>query len=130
MGRQQQSTGAEGKPVQRLRGLAWPLIALLVVIAAVSIWAAVEAGAAYLDLARYGPVSEDSEQVTPLVGALHLLALPAGLLFIVWFHRAYRNLARYGYRLRHRPTIAIWSWLIPVGNLFAPKQIANEIWRG
>ncbi|MFK0050221.1 protein kinase [Streptomyces sp. NPDC090741] len=31
-------------------------------------------------------------------------------------------------RLRYRPSMAIVGWLIPVGNLFLPKQIANDVW--
>ncbi|WP_323181667.1 DUF4328 domain-containing protein [Streptomyces sp. NBC_00572] len=31
-------------------------------------------------------------------------------------------------RLRYRPSMAVLGWLIPVGNLFLPKQIANDVW--
>jgi hypothetical protein len=51
--------------------------------------------------------------------------------FIPWFNRAYGNLARLGFRkLRYAPGWAIGGWFIPIVNLFRPKQIANDIYRG
>jgi hypothetical protein len=53
------------------------------------------------------------------------------IVFLFFFHRAYSNLAALG------PTEQRWStgwsvgsWFIPILNLFRPKQIANDIWRG
>ena len=53
------------------------------------------------------------------------------IVFLVFFHRAYSNLAVLG------PGEQRWStgwsvgyWFIPILNLFRPKQIANDIWRG
>jgi hypothetical protein len=55
----------------------------------------------------------------------------APLTFIPWFYRAYSNLPRLGVRsLRYKPGWAIGSWFIPIFNLFRPKQIANDIFRG
>ncbi|RSN02943.1 hypothetical protein DMB42_34405 [Nonomuraea sp. WAC 01424] len=31
-------------------------------------------------------------------------------------------------RLRYRPSMAVFGWLIPIGNLWLPKQIADDIW--
>lgn len=31
-------------------------------------------------------------------------------------------------RLRYHPFMAVVSWFIPVGNLFLPKQVANDVW--
>ncbi|SER63688.1 protein kinase domain-containing protein [Streptomyces qinglanensis] len=31
-------------------------------------------------------------------------------------------------RLRYSPGMAVGSWLIPFGNLYLPKQIANDVW--
>ena len=53
------------------------------------------------------------------------------LTFIPWFHRAYSNLPRLGFReLRYAPGWAIGSWFVPILNLWRPKQIANDIYRG
>jgi hypothetical protein len=54
----------------------------------------------------------------------------AGILFLRWFHRAYRNLLSLGTKRRWRAGWAIGYWFIPILSLFRPKQIANEIWRG
>jgi hypothetical protein len=53
------------------------------------------------------------------------------VMFIRWFKRAYANLRALGVsELRYRVGWAIWSWLVPFLNLWRPKQIANDIWRG
>lgn len=50
--------------------------------------------------------------------------------FLVWYGRAYRNLARLGARnLRWGNGWAIAYWFIPIANLFRPKQVVNDIWR-
>ena len=53
------------------------------------------------------------------------------IVFLTWFSRAYRNLPRLGlFALRYTPGWAIGSWFVPFLNLFRPKQIANDLWRG
>lgn len=52
------------------------------------------------------------------------------IFFLVWFHRAYRNLLPLGaLKLRYGTGWSIGSWFIPIFNAFRPKQIANDIWR-
>jgi Domain of unknown function (DUF4328) len=54
-----------------------------------------------------------------------------GILFLAWFFRAYRNLVRAGiHDLRYGPGWALGAWFIPIFNLFRPKQIANDLWKG
>jgi Domain of unknown function (DUF4328) len=54
----------------------------------------------------------------------------ATVFFLVWFHRAYRNLIPLGaLKLRYGTGWSIGSWFIPLFNLVRPKQIANDIWR-
>jgi hypothetical protein len=85
----------------------------------------------------------DGEAVTPseldasdtrvaLFAVLQTLAYVATVvLFLLWFHRAYRNLPVVGaHELRYRTSAALWAWFVPFLNLFRPKQIANDIWRG
>jgi hypothetical protein len=51
--------------------------------------------------------------------------------FLPWFYRGYTNLPRLGARvLRYRRGWAIGAWFIPIFNLFRPKQIANDLYRG
>jgi hypothetical protein len=57
--------------------------------------------------------------------------LIAGVGFMAWLSRAYRNLPRRGFAdLRFGPGWAIGAWFVPILNLFRPKQIANDVWRG
>lgn len=51
--------------------------------------------------------------------------------FLVWFHRAYTNLAALGIEpLPYSPGWAVGAWLVPILNLVRPKQIMDTIWRG
>jgi hypothetical protein len=67
-----------------------------------------------------------------IMGALELLAFVVGaVFFILWFHRAYSNLPALGVaRRRFDSNAAIWPWFVPILNLWRPKQVANDIWRG
>ncbi|MBO8185313.1 protein kinase domain-containing protein [Streptomyces spirodelae] len=49
--------------------------------------------------------------------------------WLIWFAQA-RAIAEHlaPGRLRYRPSTAVLAWFIPVGNLYLPKQIANDIW--
>lgn len=59
-----------------------------------------------------------------------LLYLSTGIMFIVWFRRAYRNLAAVGTEsLRFEAGWAVGGWLVPFLNLVRPKQIMNDLWR-
>jgi hypothetical protein len=63
------------------------------------------------------------------VGIAQFLALlVAGVAFIVFFHRAYRNLRAFGRAPDHGTGWAIGAWIVPIMSLFRPKHIANEIW--
>jgi hypothetical protein len=53
------------------------------------------------------------------------------VLFLIWFHRAYRNLIRTGISdVRYAPGWAVGAWFIPFFNFVRPKQVANDIWKG
>ncbi len=53
------------------------------------------------------------------------------IVFLAFFHRAYSNLGVLGPgEQRWSAGWSVGSWFIPILNLFRPKQIANDIWRG
>ncbi len=56
------------------------------------------------------------------------MMVSTAIAFLTWFFRAYRttNLA---VGTTHDPGQAVWSFVIPILNLFRPYQIATEIWR-
>jgi Domain of unknown function (DUF4328) len=73
--------------------------------------------------------SNDSRQARIGLAQTGLLAVGA-LFFILWFHRAYKNVVGLGAKdVRYGPGWAIGAWFVPVLNFFRPKQIANDIWR-
>jgi heme/copper-type cytochrome/quinol oxidase subunit 2 len=73
--------------------------------------------------------ANDSRQA--LVGLVSLAAYAvAAVAFVAWFHRAYANATRLGATgLRHRTSLAIFAWFIPILALFWPKEIADDTWK-
>jgi hypothetical protein len=61
--------------------------------------------------------------------ALAALAV-TGIIFIVWFSRAYRNTRALGGDTRYSNGWAIGAWFIPIGWFWIPKKLANDIWWG
>jgi Domain of unknown function (DUF4328) len=62
------------------------------------------------------------------IGAL-LTLLICAVTFVIWTRRAYRNLPAVGAAQRFRPGWAVGGWVVPVLNLWRPKQVINDIWR-
>ena len=127
---------AEAKPLGT-RGT-WATIAIVVVMVA-----GVADGVVALDYASVlqeqidgGDVAfdeaDDAEVAFGVGSVVYLLASIAGAVgFLVWFHRAYSNLRFLTQsRLRYSTSQAVWPWFVPIMNLFRPKQVANDIWRG
>lgn len=81
-------------------------------------------------------ITQDDLDTTDLregiVALLTLVAFLAAVVFFIrWFRRAYTNLPSLGAtNLRYQSWWTIGGWFIPIVNLFRPKQIANDIWRG
>jgi uncharacterized protein DUF4328 len=73
-----------------------------------------------------------SDSQTSAIAIVELVTFViSGVCFIAWFHRAYSNLLSLG-ATSTRPGTgwAIGAWFVPILNLWRPKQIANDIWRG
>lgn len=68
-----------------------------------------------------------------LLNALYWLFLivmvSAGVPFIAWFYRAYRNLPLLAVKPRFSMGMAIGCWLIPFANWVLPGMIGDEIWK-
>lgn len=74
---------------------------------------------------------EANERRQAAVGILLIgLWIASAVVFIRWFSAAYRNLGAFGLAPRFKTGWAIGSWFVPFLNLWRPKQIANDIWRG
>jgi Domain of unknown function (DUF4328) len=82
------------------------------------------------------PVTDDeadaSDTRQAVIGAVQFLVYAAtAFVFIRWFRRAYRNFAPLGAeRTRFKSWWTIAGWFIPIWNVFRPKQLLNDIWRG
>jgi hypothetical protein len=66
-----------------------------------------------------------------IVGLLQFLTyVTAAVVFIVWLHRAYKNVdAVAPEERRYKTGWAIGGWFVPFLNLWRPKQIVNDVWR-
>ena len=54
----------------------------------------------------------------------------AGIVFISWMHRAYKNLEPLrGLLQDHSPWWVVFGWIIPIISLFRPYQLMKEIYR-
>ncbi|WP_336053044.1 DUF4328 domain-containing protein [Streptomyces sp. CA2R101] len=77
--------------------------------------------------------SQEIDQADALYGASGIVQLATTLatavVFVVWFHRTRVNAEVFApeYHARKRGW-AIWGWIVPVVNLWFPRQIATDIW--
>jgi len=132
------STQAGAEPYAPIGGRARATRVLLVVLALLNVVGAVADGLTIELLVRAGNgnVTEAEravEEIRQGVVGLTLLVVSIAtiVLFLMWFFRAYRNLPRLGAaQLRYGHGWAIGAWFVPILNLFRPKQIADDIWRG
>ncbi len=126
---------------QRPRGIPWlsflasvglaacGVVALLSAVVEAQYQRAVGRAIANGGLPVDAPTIEHHRQVLSVISAP--IAVATAVVFIVWFHRAYWNLPRLGIvHLRYGTGWAIGGWFVPILNLFRPKAIADDIWRG
>ncbi|WP_170073234.1 DUF4328 domain-containing protein [Mongoliibacter ruber] len=79
-------------------------------------------------------VSEEEANLSDLLqGIIGLfqfgLYIGSIVVFLNWFRRAYGNLHRAGITyIKHKETMAVWTWIIPIVWFYRPVQIMNEIW--
>ncbi|MFJ8739770.1 DUF4328 domain-containing protein [Embleya sp. NPDC127516] len=125
-------------PVFRsLRGPALALYILLGVTAVLSLLAAIALfhRANLVDQTlRGGWVSADPDAANHSIGVwwgLASLAIVAVMvMFVIWFHRARRNVELFPPSVQHFSSgWAIGGWFCPVANLFFPPLIAHDIWK-
>lgn len=58
-----------------------------------------------------------------------LLYLVTGALFLKWIYRISRNLRAFsGVEMKYTPSWAVWSYFVPIANLFVPPAVMREIW--
>jgi hypothetical protein len=77
-----------------------------------------------------GQIDATDNRQAVVAGLEFVAFVAAAIVFLLWFHGAYRNLRAVGGHQRYGEGWAIGAWFVPVLNVFRPKQIANDIWRG
>jgi hypothetical protein len=78
-----------------------------------------------------GSVMAANDQREKVVAIVRLVIFAAGgIAFLVWLHRARRNLESDGVRgLACSPGFAVGCWFIPLTNLYLPFRIMLESWK-
>lgn len=77
----------------------------------------------YMEMEVY--VSDESIQLFEY--AEYATAFATIITFILWMHRAHKNIASTNWNLMYAPPLSIWSWMIPFANLFLPFLIMKEM---
>ncbi|MDD5700742.1 MAG: DUF4328 domain-containing protein [Dehalococcoidales bacterium] len=58
------------------------------------------------------------------------LFIISGIVFLVWIHRAYKNLTSFNaFGLRFTPGWAVGWFFVPIMSLFRPYEVVSEIWK-
>lgn len=85
--------------------------------------------------ATAGDVAVLEEELNPfeliegLVALLQFTVYVAtAVVFLMWFHRAYKNLPAFGVTTEQTPGWAVGMWFIPFANLVRPYQAVREMW--
>jgi hypothetical protein len=123
------------RPLRQLGKAVVGLLALVVVADLVALWA---------DLGQLGLLTDirdgqrasleelnASDDRVATSGLLQLGSYVAcAIAFLIWYGRAFGNLARLGARDLHwgRRAVIVY-WFVPIVNFFLPKQVINDIWR-
>ena len=82
------------------------------------------------DVVSYSTVSSVTDMRTIADTASVVSYLVAAIFFILWIHRAYRNLDAIGGLRRWGAGWAIGVWFVPILAWFRPLEIVNDVWRG
>ncbi|GAA0933615.1 protein kinase domain-containing protein [Nonomuraea longicatena] len=84
----------------------------------------------YYDEATFEDMRDLDERVAAVLWVAQIVSgLGLAVLWLIWFHRARVVAERLAPgRLRYPSSMAVYGWLIPIGNLWLPKQIADDVW--
>jgi hypothetical protein len=121
------------KPIGlRAHILRWWLVAGILVNGALAVLSAIHLNVLDSDGFAGSEAVIASDQRLAAGGAAVLATFVVSvILWLVWFHRAYRNVESFGLvEMRFGTGWAVGAWFVPILQWFRPKQIANDIWRG
>jgi hypothetical protein len=105
------------------------------IVALVAIWCLVVLH--WIDASFWG-IGIEGMSVTSLIRFMLILRIlgllafmVAAIAFIRWLYRVHGNLWSLGNRyVTWSTSWASWGWIVPIGNLFIPWQVAEEAWYG
>ena len=126
-------------PPRRLGGIAWwaySVLGLAIVANLIQIPIALDyADKVQLQIDHHSLTLQEAKDAEDAFGAASILygvsALTGAIGFLIWWWRAYSNLPGITRQeLRFGRGWAIGAWFVPILNLWRPKQIGNDIWRG
>lgn len=135
---EQDTIAKAGKPFTPLNNLTKWVVGIFIALAIISVIAVVSgyAQAELLNRAIGGGIVTTDEAITndnrqALIGfAQFALFIACGIVFLIWIHRAHRNLPSLGATdLRFTPGWAVGWFFVPIMSLFRPYQVASEIWK-
>jgi hypothetical protein len=122
-----------------LRGPAKAAVVLLCIIVPVELFGLGSSIAAASELGDYpgttawdDPALDSVNAREAIAAGLDVLAMiGTAIAFIVWFHRAYKNVPALWPRhhLWRKPGWAIGAWFVPIVSLFFPFVMMREVWR-
>ena len=121
-------------PPRSLRGLGLTTAALLAAQAVLGVLGAGVSAWGVLSWSRISGapadlvLAPDKAEMFLLLARAPLSALTA-IAFVGWLWVATANLRNAGARVRHAPGWALGSWLVPILNLWRPKQMVDDVWR-
>ncbi|MGW0664831.1 DUF4328 domain-containing protein [Streptodolium elevatio] len=76
--------------------------------------------------------ADDADAFVSATGISMLVFLAAGIVFMIWLHRARKNIELFG-PPPHGKLGAGWAiggWFVPLANLVLPKLVVDDVWRG
>jgi hypothetical protein len=121
-------------PPSRLKGLGMTTVVLLGIQAVLAAAAAGVSAWGVLSWSRVSGASADvqlrADQADLLLTVLRApLGALTGIAFVAWVWIATRNARNAGARVRHAPGWALGGWVVPILNLWRPKQMIDDLWR-
>jgi hypothetical protein len=84
-----------------------------------------------IDQANGGPTPvvsfHPNRMLTSTSQVMSLVTFAAGVVFLLWFHKAATIAQRLGLPARRRPAWAVLGFIIPIVNLWFPYQVARDL---
>ncbi|MGW5689371.1 protein kinase domain-containing protein, partial [Nonomuraea sp. NPDC003754] len=84
----------------------------------------------YYDELTFDGIRDSNEMVSKVLLAAQVISgLGLVAAWLLWFYQVRAVAERLApTRLRYHQAMAVYGWLIPIGNLWLPKQIADDVW--